>query len=664
MKHPITPGDLWKIKRVGQPEPARGGDFVVVPVGEADLETNEIRTRLYRIDLTAGETRALTAAGTDADAPAISPDGTRVAFLRKHGEGDDARKQVHVMRLDGGEPQRLTDFPLGAAAPRWMPEGSALIVPVAVAPPTFTVDGTREAVAARKDEKVKARTTEDRVYRYWDHWLTDGDVFHLYLVDAATGDARDLTPDLRMWLDFDDPAGGFDVSTDGATLAFSADISESPHDRLQWAVFTVPIAGGEPPQRLTANLPAHQRRPRWSPDGAHLVYGIQREHDFYADRVRLVRYDLATGEPDVLTEEWDRSATGWEFTLDGASLVFAAEEDGRSRIFSVPLSGGTPRQITDAPGSWHGPRPAGSLVVCRTESLSHPPEAAVIDATGSTYRAGRFNDDLLETLNLGEVEDVRFPGADGREIQAFVVYPPGFDAGRTWPLVHDIHGGPHGLSGDSFHFRWNPQVFAAPGYVVMTVNFHGSTSWGQDFAASIHGAWGDKPAADVLAATDWILQRGFIDPARMGIAGGSYGGYLVAWLTTVTDRFACAICHAGVTDLLGQWASDITDGRERSMGGLPWDGLDRIVRWSPANHMDDVATPTLVVHGEKDYRVVVTQGLAWYGVLKAKGIDARLVYYPDEGHWILKPHNSLHWYGEFLGWLDRYLGDGARSNAR
>ena len=270
---------------------------------------------------------------------------------------------------------------------------------------------------------------------------------------------------------------------------------------------------------------------------------------------------------------------------------------------------------------------------------------------------GHHNDDLLAELDLGATEDVRFPGAGGDEIQMWVTYPPGFDPARRWPLVHDIHGGPHGVSGDQWHWRWNTQVFAAAGYVVAAVNFHGSSSWTNEFARGIQGAWGDKPTADVLAATDHLLARGFVDPERMAIAGGSYGGYLVAWLIGQTDRFKAAICHAGVTNLLGP----VRHRRHPRPGaGLRRRALGRTWRPSaagaPPRRSPPPVTPTLVIHGEQDYRVVVTQGLELYGILKAKGVEARLVYYPDEGHWILKPQNSLHWYGEFLGWLERHLG--------
>jgi len=221
--------------------------------------------------------------------------------------------------------------------------------------------------------------------------------------------------------------------------------------------------------------------------------------------------------------------------------------------------------------------------------------------------------------------------------------------------VHLVHGGPHGVFGDQWHWRWSAQAFAARGYLVAMVNFHGSTSWGQDFATSIHGEWGLKPTDDILAATDQLIERGFIDPDRMAISGGSYGGYLTAWLTTQTDRFVCAIAHAAVTNLGGMYASDFTQGRPRAYGAEYFDDRQRVERWSPSAHAAGYSTPTLVIHGEQDYRVPVTQGLELYGVLKAKGVEARLVYYPDENHWILKPRNSIHWYGEVLGWLERYL---------
>jgi dipeptidyl aminopeptidase/acylaminoacyl peptidase len=398
-------------------------------------------------------------------------------------------------------------------------------------------------------------------------------------------------------------------------------------------------------------LPAQQRRPRYSPDGSSLLYGIQVEHAYYADRVRLARFDRGTGAERVLTEDWDESAAGWEFTGEGA-IVLGAEHRGRNRLFTADLAGGRPVLI-DGDGSWHGAAPAGSAIWCRTESASRPPEVAVIEE-GTARRVSDFNGPILDDVELGRTDVIAVAGADGRDIEVKLVFPPGFDSSRKWPLLHNVHGGPHGLVNDDWHWRWNTQAFAAAGYVVASVNFHGSTSWGADFTGSIRGAWGDKTYRDVMAATGSLVATGYIDEDRMAIAGGSYGGYLVTWITTQTDRFKASVCHAGVTDLLGQWASDITEGREKAVGGLPWEDMDAVQRWSPMAHTANIVTPTLIIHGELDYRVVVTQGLVLYGVLQHKGVPSRLVYFPDEGHWIETPSNSIRWYQEVVGWIDRY----------
>jgi dipeptidyl aminopeptidase/acylaminoacyl peptidase len=652
-KRPITPEDLWKLQRVGQPEPLPGGQAAIVPLTSYDVTANKGRTRLTLLTA-AGESRPLTREDADSTTPAIDSSGSRLAFIRKTGDEDPG--QLYLMRLDGGEARRLTDLPLGAVGPRWLPDGSALLVWSPLYRGHFELEATRAERDARKEAKVKARVTEDRVYRYWDRWLTGGEVLHLFRVDPDSGTATDLTPGWTRLIDFEEAGSAYDVSPDGRQVAFHALAADPPYQDLRFAVYTLDLGGGEP-RSVDPDGPPAQRRPRYSPDGSALLYGVQYDWpDFYADRVRLARFDRAGGEPAVLTDDWDRSPASWEYTPDGAAVVFAAEDDARCSLYLMPAQGGEPQVL--ASGGWlHGPRPvAGGRVWCRRESLSLPAEVTLVAADGSPSTVGHHNDALLADLDLGATEDVRFIGANGEEIQMWLTYPPGFDPGRKWPLVHDIHGGPHGVNGDHWHWRWNTQVFAAPGYVVAAVNFHGSSSWGNEFARGIQGAWGDMPTTDVLAATDHLVERGFVDPDLMAIAGGSYGGYLVAWLIGHTDRFRAAICHAGVTNLLGQYATDFTHGCAASDGGTPWDDLEGVRRWSPTDATAGMSTPTLVVHGEQDYRVVTTQGLELYGILKARGVEARLVYYPDEGHWILKPQNSLHWYGEFLGWLERHLG--------
>lgn len=652
----LTATDLWLLARVGPPEPSRDGDFAIVPVTAYDLDSDEGTTRLWQL-ASDGTSRPLTSPSVSSTKPSLSHSGEQLAFLRKPDDKD--KPQLHTMPIDGGEAECRTSLPLGVSAAKWMPNDAGMILAVPLLEGFISIEATTAEVARRNEAPTEPVVTEDRIYRFWNKWLIGGKIHHLFHLDLESGSLNDLTPELTQLISLDDPEGGFDISPDGTEVAFAADITPPPHDRFQFAIHTVSLADSSPAQLVaTDRLPAQQVRPRYSPDGRYLTYGIQREQDFYAAQVELVRHDRDSGQGIALAAGWDRSAGGWEYTSDG-DLVLHASDEGSMAVFLLAQGANSPTRIVS--GSYaHGPRPTLGPLWLRTESPEQPPEVTILDEEGVRV-VGSFNAAALAELELGSIGEFSFAGANGAAVQTHIVYPPGFDRNRKWPLVHNIHGGPHNASGGQWHWRWNTQAVAAAGYVVVSVNFHGSDSFGDEFTRSIRGAWGDKPLADIMAATDHLLAQGFIDEDRMAIAGGSYGGYLVSWITSQTDRFACAICHAGVTDLLGQWASDVTAGREMSIGGVPWEDMDAVQRWSPLAHTAGMNTPTLVTHGELDYRVVVTQGLTLYGILKHKGVDARLVYYPDEGHWIEKPANSILWYTEVLAWLNRYLGTEERS---
>ncbi len=649
----LTATGLWQLARVGQPEPHPDGEFAVVPVTTYDLDENKGTTRLWRVSSN-GSKRPLTASSLSSSQPALSKDGERLCFVRKPTADD--KPQLYVMDLDGGEAERVTDLPLGVAAARWMPDGMGLVVVAPLLAGYASLDATNAELERREEAPAEPVVTERAVYRFWKKWLVGGEIHHLFHLDLATSDLTDLTPDLDRVMGLDDLSGVFDISPDGAQVAFCADIEPAPHQRVRYAIHTTSLADPSPELlEQEGDLPAQQLRPRYSPDGRRLIFGEQHEPDYYADQVKLVSFDLVARTKRDMAPWWDRSAGGWEYTAD-SDVVLHATNEGSMAVYLLTQGTDKPVRITDRDYA-HGPRPTRGPVWLRTESPDRPADVAIFDE-GGVHRVGGFNKDELSATEFGSIGEFSFSGAGGAPVQAHIVFPPGFDRSKKWPLVHNIHGGPHNASGGSWHYRWNTQAFAAAGYVVVSVNFHGSDSFGDDFTRSIRGAWGDKPMQDIMSATDHLLAEGFIDENRMAIAGGSYGGYLVSWIIGQTDRFTAAICHAGVTDLLGQWASDITAGREVAVGGTPWEDMDAVLRWSPLAHTEKINTPTLVIHGEKDYRVVVTQGLALYGILKQKGVDARLVYYPDEGHWIEKPKNSIRWYDEFLAWLDRYIGSG------
>ena len=651
-KRPLTVEDIWSVVRVGAPVVSRDGAVAVYTRAVWDAEKNRLLSDLWLQPVAGGPGRRLTSHEAGESSPAISPDGTRIAFVAKR-DGDEVA-QLYLLRLDGGESERLTDLPSAPGSPRFTADGRRIVFSANVL--GESLETTKAELARRKKEektRVLATVSERRLIRYWDRWLEQDEWPHLFSVDVVTRAVTDLTPGMKRLGRLE---GGldFDVAPDGSVV-FASNSTEPPYRALNTDLFLVPASGG-PPRNLTADNPAEDTSPVFSPDGRTIAYGREAKGDGWPDRTRLVLLDVASGKTKVLTESWDRVPQGWSFTPDGKTLVFLAEERARTHVWSLPVSGGTPRLV------WKGGRatavetagPAGLVFTYTT--FRRPAELAAVKLDGSGFRnLTSWNDALMAQIAFGEEREVVFKGAGGDEVQMFVVHPPGFEKGRKYPLVHVVHGGPIGTSGDEFHLRWNAHAFAAPGYLVALVNFHGSSSFGQAFVESILGAPGDKPFQDVMAATDLLVAEGSVDPKRLAAAGGSYGGYLVNWIAGQTDRFAALVSHAGIYSLLGQFGSDLAYGRQHSYGAYPFTNPSAIERWSPNRYAANLKTPMLVVHGEKDFRVPITQGLELYGVLTAKGVPARLVAYPDENHWVLKGSNAKHWHGEVLGWLFRWL---------
>ena len=649
--------DLWTLPRVGAPQAFPDGQALVVPVTRWNLEKNESRTQLYRVSTSGGAPVAITTPDASASEPRISPEGRRLAFTRKDANG---KNQLMLMSLEGGEPRKLTDLPLGVFDPRWLPDGSGLVFASNVIKGHFTPEQTAAELKRRADDPVKAHVTEERFYRFWDNWLTTGEVPHLFHYDLARESARDLMPESTVWFDWMDPSGQYDLSPDGREIALAGISFDTQRSLIVTRIYTVPLgpastAGSGALTCRTTGHPADDSRPRYSPDGKWLVYGMTHDPEFYADRVRLMRMDRASGKHEEWLGSWDLTPSHWEFTADG-TLVFEAEQNARLKLFTFK-EGPEPKAIT-SDGSASSVTPlAGGRVAFVFQTLAAPSEVHVTaQAGGTAARVTEFTSEGASKFHVGETREITFEGSRGENVQMFLVLPPDFTTGKKYPLVHMIHGGPHGTFGDLWHARWNAQAFAAPGYVVALVNFQGSTSWGQDFAQRIQGEWAARPFEDIMKATDLLIASGLVDEKRMAVTGGSYGGYMVTWIAGHTDRFNCIVNHAGVADLTAQYASDVTQGRGRAAGGEAWDGLEKQDMWSPARFAKGMNTPMLVIHGERDYRVPIGQGLLIYGVLKAKGVPARLVYFPDENHWVLKARNSLLWYKEVHAWLARWLG--------
>jgi len=661
-KRLITPQDLWALKRVSSPELSPDGRTVAIVVQEWNIEKNKSTSSIWLVPSAGGEPRKLTAGQASDGSPVWSPDGTRIAFVSKRGE--DKVGALYVIRTDGGEAEKILELPFALSNPHWMPDGKSLIM-ATMCIPRLVGDWGKESIAAmdkeikrRADSKITAKVSEERHFRFWDHWLTDTVASRLVLVDLATKACTDLTP---KWDRLFQSSGtvDFDLSPDGSQLALTVNTTPPPYSgNLNHDVYLVPTDGSGTMRNATVDNLAGDSDPAFAPDGRSIVFTRYAIPYGNGEVGKLWRHDLTKGTNTPLTEAIDLAISNVEFAADGATMLFSAEDKGVMPIFRMKADG-TGLTAVYKEGTSTELRSKGGRIVFLNDNSSRPNELFTIDPkSGAVRQLTRFNQALMDQFDLGKVESYWFDGAAGDKVQGWLILPPGFDAAKTYPMVQLMHGGPHTMVRDSWSYRWNSHVFAAPGYVVTWVNRHGSTGFGQRFAQSILNEWGVKPLDDILRSTDHLLARfPNIDAKRVAAAGGSYGGYMAAWAAGNTDRFACLIDHAGVNDFITQYGADVTSyGFTKVLGGTPWENSEAMQKNNPTNYAKNFKTPMLILHGELDYRVPYVNGTALYAILQAMNVPSRLVIYPNEHHWIMSPQNAIHWNWEVQSWLERYIG--------
>jgi dipeptidyl aminopeptidase/acylaminoacyl peptidase len=666
-KRVITTEDLWALKRIGPAAVSPDGRWACAAITGYDMDGNEGSSQLWLLS-TDGETQKQLTRGKKDGEPVWSPDGRWIAFVSKRGDGKEADEagQIYLIAADGGEARRLTDIATGAAGLRWFPDSSRIAFFSWVWPELETEKAQAKRLKQDKDDKVKATVLEHNNCRYWDHWLPRGRQPHLHVADLETGKTRDLFAGMRFHLSMQEPGpGGYDISPDGKEIVFSYDFDPDPKLGAP-DIVAMEIKSGKW-TKFTDDSGRADEAPRYSPDGKWIAFLSSDIGKSYNEQSRLWLVERATGKLTGLTDGWDRGVNGppvW--AADSRALYFTAETEVAQPIWRLGLDDTLPTELVRGPG--HGGTAGdlrlsadGTVLVYARAAQSHPPTllAATIDGSGER-QIERFNKKLLGQLTMGAAQSVTIAGFNGESVQMWILTPPDFDADKLgkakWPLMQVIHGGPHTCWNDTWHWRWNMQLFAAGGYVVAAVNYHGSTGWGQDFVSSINGDLGRRELADVEAGTDHMLATGCIDPKRVVATGGSYGGYMVAYMNGNVrgDRYKAYVCHAGCFDWVAMMGSDGYFWIGPELGAFAWEDEARVLKQSPHHYAAHFATPTLVMHGEQDYRVPYYQGLAYYNTLRAKGVPSRLVFFPDENHWILKPQNSVLWYKEFIGWCDRH----------
>jgi dipeptidyl aminopeptidase/acylaminoacyl peptidase len=666
-KKPITVEDLWKVKRVGKPALSPDGKSVVVDVTTWNMEDNDSTSELWLLATDGKTQRQLTSRGGKVSSPVWSPDGKQVAFVFS---GKDRAAQVYVIDPHGGEARKLSKLPMPPSALKWGPTGTKIYCIVKTWLDTPDDDSYRKREKEKKDSKVQAQVIDDTMFRYWDTWVADGKRPVVFEVDAATGAHRNLFAGLKLNLPIQEAsASQYDIAPDGKEICFVADSVKDVGSDFNLDLYVMPLDKPGGPRNITTDNEANDNQPAYSPDGKYIAFVRQKIKYFYADTQRLMLHERLTGKNVERFPDFDRSVNNpsWSINWTSASklppwLIFDAEDSGSRGIYvedqKQKLFPAMTRGYTDSAASQHlGERV--SYVFLRS-SFDRPPGVFAFRAGSGFQQIDHFNDELIAQWKLGKVENVAYKGADDESVQMWIVYPPDFDAKKKWPLLMVVHGGPHNGITTDFHFRWNLQLLAAQGYVVACPNFHGSTGFGQKFTDSITGDMATKPFIDIMKATDHMEKQPYIDKDRLAAAGGSYGGYMMAWINGHTDRFKALICHAGVYNWHSMMASDIVKGRDRALGATAWDDPQKIDKQSPQRFAANFKTPTLILHGEKDFRVPLTQGLEYYNTLKLKGVPTRMVYFPDENHWVLRPQNSRLWHREFFDWLEKYVGHGPK----
>ncbi len=653
-QRPISFDDLIAFGRIGAFAVSPDGKLVAFELTRYDKNANSSNTDIWLVPVAGGAPRAFVQNEADDSSPAWTADGSLLAFLSDR----DGTSQVWTIPADGGEAKRITAIPTGVSSFVLSPDGRAIAVTSSVYPECADMPCNEKALADAKTAAAKGRLVDHLLFRHWNSWR-NGKWSHLFVTDfdgssiVEVNKGRTDVPPVALGGDRD-----VDFSPDGRELCFVMNPDPLPAASTNNDLYVVSVAGGAPVS-ITATARGNDNSPRYSPNGRYIAYRSMPRAGFEADRTRLMLYDRKTQTASNLTENFDYAIDDFSWSGDSKTLWFSVEDRGRRAIGKVSAKGGDAVfVIRGGYDTKFALTPNGKHIVFARQSATSPVELYRATTKGKDVMPlTAVNAEALAGLAMNPVEEHWYDGALGAKIHCYLVKPPFFEEGKKYPLILLIHGGPQGSFGDDFHYRWNSQMFAAPGYVVAMVNPHGSTGYGQAFTDEISGDWGGAPFEDVMKGVAFLKSLPFVDAARVAAAGASYGGYMVNWIEGHTNGdFRCLVSHDGVYNLESMYgATEELWFPEWEFAGTPWTNPEMYAKWSPHRFAANFKTPCLVVHGEQDFRVPFTEGLQFFTALQRQGVPSKLLYFPDEGHFVLKPRNAELWWNTLHDWFASYL---------
>jgi dipeptidyl aminopeptidase/acylaminoacyl peptidase len=651
--------DLINVHRVGDPQVSPDGKWVAYTIGVVNKGDNKTLTQIYTMAIDGSRQKQITDGKSSSSSPRWSPDGKYLAYA--------SGGQIWTMKPDGDDKTQVTKLSSGAAQPVWSADGKWLAFVSDVYPECKTDACNKAEDEKAENSKVKAHVTDRLLFKHWVAW-TDRKRTHVFVVPAKGGAERDVTPG-----DFDSPPYGaatgtdYAFSPDGKGLVYLRNPDKIEAISTNSDLYFVNLADGRA-KAIAPDMKGYEASPMFTPDGKYLLFRSQQTPAFEADRWRIMRYEIATGQMVELTRGFDLQVDEMTLSADGKTIYFTAGERGEAPIFSVPVEPdprrGIPthvKKVADV-GFVSGLSIGDNgKIVFVTSSIASPAEIASINTDGSGMTAlTSVNKQALASLNLQKAEDIEWSGALAKKIHGFLLKPAHFDPAKKYPLIVLIHGGPQSPWNNSWGYRWNPQIFANQGYIVFMPNPTGSPGYGQKFVNDVSGDWGGKAYTDIMNGVASVITKPYVDRNRIGAAGASYGGYMVDWILGHNNdprfKFKVFVSHAGVYNLESMaTATEELWFVNWEFKGMPWENRLNYEKWSPNRFAKNFSTPTLVTCGELDYRVPYDQSLQLYTTLQLKGVESKLIVFPDEGHWILKPQNSEFWYKNVMDWFNKHL---------